>query len=136
MCNNEPGHRCENCPGEKTIGSSRPQAVRSASGRSESSATGDNSSPSAIEAKYLDIKCCGDKKLCGTVDEHCDDDPHDHDHWHDSARAADHSIPPTGTWEERISQLAPHGHEVDVTLSADEAWKTLKVRHASPHFMQ
>ena len=161
MCNNEPGHRCENCPGEQ--GSNRlaqPTAIINktattattttlAPTRSRSDSDKVSSSPTDIEAEYLDIKCCGNSKLCGTTDVHCADegeeeeDDRAHVHMHDHDRhvvgpSQDHQRPrtfsngpgplPTGTWEEKISQLAPHGHEVDVTLTADEAWKTLKVR--------
>jgi len=160
MCNNEPGHRCENCPGEQ--GSNRlaqPTAIINktattattttlAPTRSRSDSDKVSSSPTDIEAEYLDIKCCGNSKLCGTTDVHCADEDEEeeddraHVHMHDHNRhlvgsSQDHQRPrtfsngpgplPTGTWEEKISQLAPHGHEVDVTLTADEAWKTLKV---------
>ena len=163
MCNNEPGHRCENCPSEQSIKApaSNPTpasmtapvpinrtrssitSVSSTAGPAQSQSMGSDkvsSSPTDIEAEYLDIKCCGNSKLCGTLDKHCGDDelvnpeqPHSHQHQHErgyanaAATSLSGSSMPTGTWEEKISQLAPHGHEVDVTLSADEAWKTLKV---------
>jgi hypothetical protein len=167
MCSNEPGHRCENCPAEqqgsnrlvqssatinnKAITTSSPvHTTTLAPTRSRSDSDKVSSSPTDIEAEYLDIKCCGNSKLCGTTDVHCaddgeqeDDDDRAHSHAHDHDRhlggpSQGRQNPrtfsngpgplPTGTWEEKISQLAPHGHEVDVTLTADEAWKTLKVR--------
>ena len=161
MCNNEPGHRCENCPGEQgsnrlvqpstminktstTSSSSAASTTSLAHTRSRRDSDKVSGSPTDIEAEYLDIKCCGNSKLCGTTDVHCADEGEEHDtreHVHDhqsddpsrdrqKARTfSDGPGPlPMGTWEEKISQLAPHGHEVDVTLTADEAWKTLKVR--------
>lgn len=97
-----------------------------------------SSSPTDIEAEYLDIKCCGNSEICGTLDKNCGDDeiPPGHTYSHEQRPQGSESVMPTGTWEEKISQLAPHGHEVDVTLSADEAWKTLKVRSSEPESME
>jgi hypothetical protein len=153
MCNNEPGHRCENCPSEQAAKAealaqtsvplainrtrssvtSASSAARPARSQSQSGSDKISSSPTDIEAEYLDIKCCGNSKLCGTLDKNCGDDEaqpgHAHTHAYDGVQGEGvaGSAMPTGTWEEKISQLAPHGHEVDVTLSADEAWRTLKV---------
>lgn len=150
MCNNEPGHACENCPSKqpsqapstqsapipvpRSAAANRPTSSSDGSARGSKTASlggKSSSSPTDIEAEYLDIKCCGNKKLCGATDDNCNDEQHRHPHSrHDDHHAADasstrHHLPP-GTWEEKISSLAPHGHQVDVTLSADEAWKTLK----------